>query len=431
VRWIVWRAVPLAGQRAFLTAGHDITGRKRMEEKLREAHGETERLLSSIASILVGLDLEGRVTRWNLAATEVFGRSAGDALGRTLGECTPGWRDPDALPRLLHDCGAGPERVEEVAYRDARGRDRVLSFTVFPVVDAGRTTGLLLLGADVTERRRLESQLRQAQKLEGIGQLAAGIAHEINTPVQYVNDNVKFLQSAWQDLAPAMALLESLKGPDTAPAGELVSALRQVVAEGDLAYLQREVPSAVDQTLEGLQRVAEIVRAMKEFSHPGDDEPVAIDLNHAIKVTLTVARNEIKYVADVETDLAPDLPAVPCLRNQINQTLLNLLVNAAQAIEPVFRQSGQRGRITVRTRRVDQWAEVRIDDSGAGIPEAIRSRVFEPFFTTKEPGKGTGQGLALAYSAIVQKHRGQIWFESEAGRGTSFFIRLPLAGEGS
>jgi len=203
--------------------------------------------------------------------------------------------------------------------------------------------------------------------------------------------------------------------------------VEQVLAASDLDYLFEQIPVAIRDTLEGVQRVTEIVRAMKEFSHPGGQEKAASNLNRAIETTVTVARNEWKYVAEIELDLDPQLPAVPCFIGEFNQCILNLVVNAAHAIGDVAKNApASKGRITVRTRLDGCCAEVRVSDTGTGIAELIRPKIFEPFFTTKGVGKGTGQGLYLAYQTIVKKHQGTITFESETGKGTTFIIRLPL-----
>jgi signal transduction histidine kinase len=200
--------------------------------------------------------------------------------------------------------------------------------------------------------------------------------------------------------------------------------------KADGGYLLEEIPKAIDQSLEGVGRVAALVNAMKEFSHPDTKEKAPTDLNRAIAATITVARNEWKYVAELETDFDPLLPPIPCHTGEINQVILNLIVNAAHAIGDVARQGGrQTGIITVATRGCAEWAEVRIEDTGTGIPEKLRTRVFDPFFTTKEVGKGTGQGLAIARSIVVDKHGGSLHFETEEGKGTVFIIRLPYDGK--
>ena len=206
-----------------------------------------------------------------------------------------------------------------------------------------------------------------------------------------------------------------------------MDALLQRTEHADLDNLLKEVLPAISQAIEGVQRISKIVKAMKEFSHPGGESKSATDLNHAIETTIAISRNEWKYVADIETSFAPDLPLVPCFTGEFNQVILNLLINAAHAIAGVVGESIEhKGKITITTKRVDDWVEVQINDTGSGIPENIRARIFEPFFTTKEVGKGSGQGLALAHSVIVKKHDGQIWFESMVGQGSTFFLRLPL-----
>ncbi len=217
--------------------------------------------------------------------------------------------------------------------------------------------------------------------------------------------------------------------PENSPA---VARVRGLERDLGVEYLLREVPTAISQSLDGVERVSKIVRAMKEFSHPGTQEKILADLNRLIESTVTVARNEWKYVAEVELELSPDLPQVPCLPAEINQVILNLIVNAAHAIAEVVSEGiTSKGTIRIATRRSGDWVELRVQDTGSGIPESIRSRVFDPFFTTKPVGKGTGQGLAIAHSAVVDRHQGQIRFESEVGRGTTFFVLLPLRDKSS
>lgn len=280
------------------------------------------------------------------------------------------------------------------------------------------------------ERQLMEVQLRQAHKLEAIGQLAAGIAHEINTPTQYVGDNTRFLQESFQNIQQVLQVYEGLflAAKQNAITPELVGQVEEAVTTNDLTYLFEQIPSAIKETLEGVQRITKIVRAMKEFSHPGNQEKAAADLNRAIESTVAVARNEWKYVADLELDLAGELPAVPCHLDEFNQAILNLVINAAHAIGDVIkRHPGAKGKITIKTRRQGNDVEVRISDTGTGIPQSVRPHIFEPFFTTKGVGKGTGQGLAIVYASIVKKHGGTVTFESEEGNGTTFIIRLPIS----
>ncbi|MCD6378998.1 PAS domain S-box protein [bacterium] len=285
---------------------------------------------------------------------------------------------------------------------------------------------------NTTERYELQEKLAKAQKLESIGQLAAGIAHEINTPTQYVSDNVHFFKDSIEDLESIIVkykeLVESIEKKNIF--SEDVKKIKEFEEEIDLDYLLKDIPDAIDQSLEGLSRVAKIVRSMKEFSHPSEGSMTLVDLNKAIETTTTIARNEYKYVADLELKLDSSLPSVYCDPNEINQVVLNILVNAAHAIEDfIGDRSGEKGKITIQTAKVGEVVEIRISDTGSGIPEEIREKIFDPFFTTKEVGKGTGQGLAISRSIIEDKHNGHIEIDSEVGKGAVFVIKLPVEGK--
>jgi signal transduction histidine kinase len=260
------------------------------------------------------------------------------------------------------------------------------------------------LEARIAENALMEIELRHAQKLEAVGQLAAGLAHEINTPIQYVGDNLHFLREAFGDVM-RLARTES------------------ETADISIEFLEAEVPEALDRAMQGAQQVASIVKAMKTFAQTSVDK-VPLDLNAELDTTLIVARNEYRYVADVKTELAK-IPPVTCNPSGLRQVLLSLIVNAAHAVHDKVGESGIRGMITISTWVQGEQVHISVRDTGTGIPEGIRDRIFEPFFTTKEPGRGSGQGLAIAHS-IVQKHDGKLWFETELGIGTTFFVRLPL-----
>jgi len=406
-----------------------IDERLQAERKLQAAHAETELFLRSIPSILIGLDSKGRITRWNPTAAATLGVPPEAALGRPVDNCGIKWLRPDMQAELASWLQTESSRRCDDLTFDLNGQVRFLGLHIRRIPSEHvEGTVLLVTGADITRRKTLEDQLRQAQKLEAIGQLAAGVAHEINTPTQYVGDNVRFLKDSWMAIAELLQFCqtlrkESLRGPISK---QLSLTLNEICDRSDLDYLLKEVPPAIEQSLEGVQRVAKIVRAMKEFSHPGAEDKRGIDLNKAIETTVAVAKNEWKYVADVCLHLDMDLPLVPCHAGELNQVLLNLIVNASHAISAASDNSTPKGRITITTQRRPPWAEIAIADTGVGIPESIRSRVFEPFFTTKPVGQGTGQGLALAHSVVVNRHQGQIWFDSTPGKGTTFFIRLPL-----
>ena len=295
----------------------------------------------------------------------------------------------------------------------------------------GTHFGVILIARDITDRKLMESQLTQAQKLESIGQLAAGIAHEINTPTQYIGDNTKFLQDGFGDLCKLIekyaGLLEACKAGNVS--ADLIREIEETEKKADLEYLMEEIPRAIEQSLEGVDSVAKIVRAMKEFSHPGTEEKVPIDINKAIESTVTMSKNQWKYVADVVTNFDTSLPLVKCLPSEINQVILNIVVNAAHAIGDVVGKSGdKKGIITISTVQDGNCVVIRIQDTGTGIPELARTKIFDPFFTTKEVGKGTGQGLAISHDIVVKKHGGTITFDTEMGKGTAFNIRLPVDG---
>jgi signal transduction histidine kinase len=340
------------------------------------------------------------------------------------GDWLPALCDSDALTRFLDRLQEAVEQQE----RDLAQRERQLELS---------HRQALLLNQRLEERAQtLEAALRareqdhqdladvrqrllNQEKLASIGTLAAGIAHEINTPTQFVGDNISFLSDAFSDLLTVVEELLPAKPGYSTPVGVM-----------ELGFLREEIPAALKQSQEGLERVAKIVRSVKEFSHPGATGRLAVDLNRAVQSTLTVCRNEWKYVAEVETDLDAALPLVPCLPGEINQVLLNLIVNAAQAIEDRRAKEAEprAGRIVVRTRREGDMVRISIQDNGCGIPEAVAGRVFDPFFTTKEVGRGTGQGLAIARSVVVNKHQGELRFDTVPGQGTTFHLLLPLAG---
>jgi PAS domain S-box-containing protein len=422
--------------------GKDITAPKLAERALRESEARFRALTELSADWYWEQDADLRFVGGTGRESNRMGQR-GD-VGKLLWELPLTGVSSDQW-RGFKEAVAARRPFRDFEYqRDFGDGLRHLSISGEPMVnELGQFTGYRGIGRDVTERhareialkeeirvrQKMEIDLRLAQKLESIGRLASGVAHEINTPVQFVSDSVRFVSNAMTDLT---TLVEKYKAAVQAivagalPA-EIAADLAAAEEDADLGYLMENLPKAIDRSLDGLGRVATIVRSMKEFAHPDRREMATLNLNQSIANTLTVATNEFKYVADVETDYG-DIPLVTCHGGDINQVILNLILNAAHAIADVVKGTESRGRIRVGTRREAESVVVTITDTGGGIPEAIRDRIFDPFFTTKEVGRGTGQGLAIARSVVIDKHGGELTFESEMGQGTTFFVRLPIDG---
>ncbi len=288
----------------------------------------------------------------------------------------------------------------------------------------------------VLKERQLKDELiqmhkdfAQSQKLESIGQLAAGIAHEINTPIQYIGDNTAFVKDAFEDLTETINLFKELLNAQKKNTinTQMIEEMEEKLEDADIDYLSQEVPIAVNQTLEGIERVTDIVRSMKEFSHPGVDEKVMTDIHHSIRNTVTVAKNEWKYVAELSLDFDEKMPKVFCNPGEMNQVFLNMIVNASHAIaDTISDNNSDKGTITIQTKKTKDWIIIKISDTGTGIPEDLKNKVFDPFFTTKKIGKGTGQGLAISHTVVVERHQGKLAIETEQGKGTTFIIKLPV-----
>jgi two-component system NtrC family sensor kinase len=278
------------------------------------------------------------------------------------------------------------------------------------------------------------SEVRLTRNFEAIGQLAAGVAHEINTPMQYIGDNTVFLGATIRRLLELATSFEQLvglcrSGQPIAP--QVIGECERELNRGRLGFLREQAPTAIEQTLAGIDQVRSIVQALKEFSHPGEEEPVDVDVNRLVEMARTVTRNTWRYVAELKLELCDNPRAVAGYPQELGQVLINLIVNAAHAVEE--RNAGASkptlGKITIRTRSTPEHVEIQIADDGQGIPEAIRDRIMAPYFTTKPAGKGTGQGLSLARRIIVDQHGGRLFFESQVGVGTTFYIVLAGVGD--
>ena len=400
----------------------------RQLENARSSEQRYRALLDASPHAILVVDRDGTIQKSSAAAEASFGWARSRLADRELAEVLAEplvWELRAILARGEGVLDAEAARGEAIRCDGTRFPCEIATGWVAPGDDESRRLVRFVL--DRTEGAALEGQLAEAQKLESIGQLAAGVAHEINTPTQYVWDNIRFLDQSCADLQGLLTSCVALSTAQGEARDGLVDEIRGLVDDVDLEFLLEEMPRAILQSEEGIGRISKIVGAMKEFSHPGHESKVPNDLNRAIESTATVARNEWKYVAELELDLASDLPLVPCLPSELNQVILNLVVNAAHAIEEKNRDEPEaKGRIEIGTRLEGDEAVIWISDDGGGIPSEVAGKVFDPFFTTKEVGVGSGQGLAIAHSIVAVKHGGKIGFDSVEGEGTTFTIRLPL-----
>jgi len=417
----------------------DLSGVTAAPSQSSQSLISNEVLLQAIDSVLIVVGQDEAVAYWNSWAEEYFDLQAGDVEGRSILSLKLDWDWPsiDSQIQTAIKTGESSSRFQ-VDYQSPELGPRILSVGIIPFVletaAEGRSEdesdwGYMIIAFDITEKKQEEAQKNRSEKLQSIGQLASGIAHEINTPIQFVGDNTHFLKDAFGDLLATVGHFKQLiaKAESASLAEADVQAFSDQLAESDIDYLESEIPAALDQCADGIERVSKIVQSMKDFTHPGSDEKMPTDLNRAIESTLTVASHVWKYVADVETNYGTGLDRVPCFASPFNEVVLNLVVNAAHAIEDVVNaETGEKGRIVISTAIEGDFAEVAIEDSGKGIPDSIGDKVFDPFFTTKEVGKGTGQGLSLSHKIITEVHGGELSFTSEPEVGTRFLIRLPL-----
>jgi len=398
-------------------------------EELRKTNEYLDRILSTMVAAVIVTDSDLNIVKLNSAAASLLGQTFDDLYGQSLSQIFP-------IPEVLKIATVGQngdigQIQEEYIFQRKSDERRIPVYVSMVSVrdNNGNFEGLIFVVFDISARKELEQQLLQAQKLQAIGQLSAGIAHEINTPMQFIRDNLSFVRREYEGLQPLVASYREFKEKykEGSVPHELINKISEMEGRLDLDYSFPEVQAALGQSLEGADVVSKIVRSMKEFSHPGAEEKQFTDINKAIESTATVSRNEWKYVSEMKLKLAPALPLVPCFAGELNQVILNLIVNAAHTISDV-KNAGKvgLGTITIATSAKEESVEIRVADTGMGIPERFRSKVFDPFFTTKGVGKGTGQGLALAYMTVVDKHKGSLSFETQENEGTTFIIELPL-----
>ena len=419
----------------------DLQNEIRQKEVIQELLAAEKELLSttlmSIADGVIVTDKDGFVILFNRGAEMITGYTSTEAIEKPINHVfnlhVSNTIEPvsDVINYLL-DLEKAPKNAD---YRSPliftkSGEKVLLSGSITPLKPAEENNvGFVIVFQNINEKQKAEAQNMLSQKMEAIGQLAAGIAHEINTPIQYVGDNIKFLDRAYSKclemLTAYQQVLQERLGKTLTQ--DDLDQLDKLARQKKVPYYANEIPKAIEESMDGTERVRKIVLAMREFSHPSEKEKRFSDINHGIETTIVISRNEWKYIAEMETNLDPELPLVYCQIDEINQVILNMIVNAAQAIQDKLPQgSEQKGKILIGTHRLEDKVLITIEDTGSGIPQEIRARVFEPFFTTKGVGNGTGQGLSMAHNIIVTKHHGVISIESDPGEGTVFKIELPI-----
>jgi PAS domain S-box-containing protein len=414
-------ALPLPGApgagRSTISVQLDITERARAEANVRDSENKLRTLLTSVSDGVIGMDPNGRAIFCNPAADVLLALPAGQIIGRSVADLVGEAADADLKAHY--------DTPREVLLPRTGGEPLVAEFVLTRAIETGRgAVAAVLTIRDITQRRALQQQLGQSHKLEAIGQLAAGIAHEINTPTQYIGDNLRFLSQSVRDIIGAVDTIVAAAASGAADAPALLANVQESLAKVDWDYLRQECPRAVDDSIDGVERIARIVSSMKEFAHPDTQDKQTIDLNRIITSAANVCRHEWKQHAELELELDPALPPIAGYAGDIGQVLVNLIVNAAHA---VGEKGTAQGRIVLRSSRTADGVQLAITDNGVGIPDHLKPRIFEQFYTTKPVGKGTGQGLSLVHRIIVNRHGGSVRFDSTPGVGTTFFLSFPLA----
>jgi signal transduction histidine kinase len=397
-------------------------------EKFEQIDKQNVRLIDEMSSAAIRIDKHDLVTHWNHQAEIYFSINKIDAIQKRLFDLNILCDWPIIISKLYDSLNKNitTEKFDVSYKRSKEEKDRILSIAITPFVEPnGSFIGYLLLMDDITEKKHLEKRHRQSMYLESIGQLSAGIAHEINTPMQYISDNLNFLKDSFTDVAKALKTIKKSQINNTLDEKKL----DEIFAEADIEYLSGELPLAFEQTTEGVERVCSIVKAMKEYSHPSSEEKISTNINKCIESTITISKHTWKYHADMVVLLDPELPDIMCYPGPFNEVILNIIVNAADAIKERVESDDtiDKGSITIQTLSIGDFVEIRISDTGGGIPQSIQDKIFDPFFTTKAIGKGTGQGLALSYTIIKERHDGELHFETVPNESTTFVLQLPIA----
>ncbi len=395
------------------------------EEEIAKKSGDlTQAILSCSSDGIVVVDLKQKVLITNPSFSEIFGYNNNELVGKdfnkTIALKSLIGKEPDVFSIIDE---TGEAHISEKRQMK-NGKESIFSITGTSLIIQGVKHGYLLFYRDISEKLKLESELMQEDKIKAIGQLSSGIAHEINSPIQYIKNNLEFLKDSFSEIVKLIDNIDNKFNTENISNSELFKNILEQINKIDLDYLKKEIVLALDESLDGVNRITEIVNAMRTFSHPGGLENDEVNLQDVIEKIIIVSRNEWKYDSEIETEFEPGL-VVPAHKDKISQIVINLIINAVHAIQA--KGSQEKGLIKIKTIcNGNIFVEIHVSDNGTGIPEDIRDRIFEPFFTTKEIGKGTGQGLAMVYNLVTNNYNGQLNFETEIGKGTTFIVRLPL-----
>lgn len=400
----------------------EVDVRARTEVALRESRERFRSVADSLFEGVVVLDRFGQLVNTNVSARALLGVE-GDLEGNPIDSLLRIQKQNATLdfansPLSKTIADGNVFRDDDAVFLTHSGATLQVAYACSPMKDGEMVRGVILSFRDIQSLKKAQRDALQSSRLATVGQLAAGIAHEINTPIQYVGDNLRFFGKSLAKLNSVIEVALKRSDPQVEAAAAAVK----------LPFLMKELPGAIEESLDGVAQIARIVLSMKEFSHPGTNAKTMTDINRSLESTLTVCRNTWKHVAEVEKDLDPSLPPVLCLAGEMNQVFLNLIVNASHAIESSGKPSP--GRLSISTAKMGDFVEIRIADSGTGIPDALIDSIFDPFFTTKAVGQGTGQGLAICRDVVVTKHGGQIEVDGRSGEGAVFTVRLPINGSG-
>ncbi|WP_419783809.1 PAS domain S-box protein [Maridesulfovibrio sp.] len=423
-RWVLGQLVELEDNHTmtgYVITITDITN-------VKEAQQEHRRLSTAIhqaAEAIIITDTSGIIEYVNPAFERITGYSAAEAIGMNPSILKSGEHDDYFYTEMWVKITQGKTWTGRFINHTKSGKRYTQEATITPVKNEnGQIVSFVGVAKDISQQLMVEAQLRQAQKLESIGELAAGIAHEINTPTQYVTTNIKFLDESFGELIENLNKIKNIRSNlNNSSIEELAADLNQMIDDDNISYLAEDIPNAINESEEGLRRISEIVKSVRQLAHPGETRKGYYSLNEIINDAVTVSANEWKYIADIELDLEPDLPEIPCLKGEMGQVVLNLIVNSAHAIEEKKQQD--KGTIAISTFLEEDSVVLKIKDNGCGMSQSVIERAFDPFFTTKQVGKGTGQGLAITHNVIVTAHSGSIQIDSKEGEGTTLTIKLP------